>query len=249
MAEIIIPTKETAARRRFLAWLGGVIVLPAAPAWAKLLGTIKLNPGKDFFCDSVSDGSNLGEIYTFAADKDAEKAVEDICRAAGVAQKFEVQAYSQNNAAALVRGGRRFVLYGGNFMRDAEQKTGTKWGPVSIMAHEIGHHINAHTFSEQGDRRELELEADIFSGGVLQKLGATLEESQAAMRFYTPEKGTDTHPGKTARLQAIYSGWRDSCDLSKCDKTEPSAETKRPPQNADNLNALCNGDKTCVIEW
>ena len=256
MAEIIIPTKETAARRRFLAWLGGIAVLPITPAWAKLLGKIKLNYEKDFFCDSVSDGADTGDIYTFASDQQAEQVIEDICRAAGVAQKFEVQAYSHGNAAALVRwtsaGQQRFILYGSNFMRDMEQKTGTKWAPVSIMAHEVGHHVNSHTFGRQGNRPELELEADIFSGGVLQKLGASLKDAQAAMRLYAPKRGNSSHPGRNARLQAIYSGWQDSCDLSKCDKNsqkEPSAETKRLPQNGDDLNALCNGGKTCIIEW
>ena len=255
MAEIIIPTKETAARRRFLAWLGGVIVLPAAPAFGKLLGKIKFNHEKDFFCDSISDGAGTGDIYAFASDRHAEQTIEDICRAAGVAQKFEVHAYSHNNAAALVRwtpeGQRRFILYGSNFMRDMEQKTGTKWAPISIMAHEVGHHVNSHTFGGQGDRPELELEADIFSGGVLQKLGASLEEAQAAMRLYAPEKGNLSHPGKAARLQAIYSGWQDSCDLIQCGKKpkkEPAAETQRPPPNAGGFNTLCGG-KTCVIEY
>ena len=256
--QIIIPSEETIRRRRLLAWLGGVVVLPTMPAWAKILGTIKLDSSRDFFCDSVSDSVIGGEIYTFASEKSAEQAIDDICRAAGIARKFEMRAYSENNAAALVRwtpeGQKRFIFYGSNFMREMEQRTGTKWAPVSILAHEVGHHVNSHTLFTQQKRPQLELEADIFSGGVMQKLGANLDEAQAAMRFYAAKKATPSHPKKADRLQAIYTGWRDSCDFSQCDSERPPAENAAkdapavapsPPSNA----LICGENQTCIIEY
>jgi hypothetical protein len=85
--------------------------------------------------------------------------------------------------------------------------TGNKWTAVSIMAHEIGHHLNGHTLDSETSKPATELEADEFSGFVLQKMGASLPDAQAAMAAIASLKGSHTHPPKNQRLSAIAAGW------------------------------------------
>ena len=54
----------------------------------------------------------------------------------------------------------------------------------------------------------MELEADETAGFILYKLGATLEESQRAMRSASVSiEGSYTHPPRAQRLEAIRKGW------------------------------------------
>jgi hypothetical protein len=92
-------------------------------------------------------------------------------------------------------------------MRDVRQRTGNEWGPASIMAHEVGHHLNGHTLDQIGSRPDKELEADYFSGFVLRRLGAELEDATRAMNLLGSPQGTTTHPGKADRVAAITNGW------------------------------------------
>ena len=52
---------------------------------------------------------------------------------------------------------------------------------VAILAHEVGHHIRLHTVIPGRDH-EFELEADYQAGFILRRMGATLEQTQAAFR-------------------------------------------------------------------
>ncbi len=81
------------------------------------------------------------------------------------------------------------------------------WASLSILAHEVGHHLNGHSLIPGGSRPSLELQADKFSGFILAKIGASLEEAQSAINAIVSENGSTTHPGKSARLAAIANGW------------------------------------------
>ena len=67
--------------------------------------------------------------------------------------------------------------------------------------------MNGHTISASGSQPKLELEADEFSGFVLRKMGASLGESQAAMKVLASINASRTHPGKYDRLTSIETGW------------------------------------------
>ena len=58
---------------------------------------------------------------------------------------------------------------------------------LSILAHEIGHHVNGHTLGEKettlSESRQMELEADEYSGLYMFKLGASLSQAQEAIRL------------------------------------------------------------------
>jgi hypothetical protein len=99
-------------------------------------------------------------------------------------------------------------------MAKMDSSSGTNWGSVSILAHEIGHHLSGHTLEEGGSRPPTELEADVFSGFVLGRLGADLDEACAAMKTM-PDVGSATHPPSSARVVAITKGWKNARNQDK----------------------------------
>ena len=40
---------------------------------------------------------------------------------------------------------RSSLVYNPNFINEVADATGNSWGPYSVMAHEIGHHLQGHT--------------------------------------------------------------------------------------------------------
>ena len=110
------------------------------------------------------------------------------------------------NAYATILSGQRYIVYDNNFLEDIDAYAKTKWASMSIMAHEMGHHYYNHVVSAQGSSVPKEIEADAFSGYMMEKMGATLEQALAAMRAIGTDRQTSTHPAKSDRLTAITNG-------------------------------------------
>src|SRR5690606_20195236 len=116
-------------------------------------------------------------VYGFASDKEAESAVQRIVDHTGLPQNFTIMAANVPNAAAEINSnGDRLILYNQTFMKRITETARTDWAAVSILAHEIGHHLSGHTLKRGGSRPEIELQADSFSGFVLFKMGAGLDD-------------------------------------------------------------------------
>ncbi len=142
----------------------------------------------------------------------------------GLNPNFEISEEPVANAAAGIRGNSRFVIYNPAWMNHLDERTGTDWSSVSVLAHEVGHHLNGHTLQRGGSRPPNELEADHFSGFVMQRLGATKQESTAAMRLIASDSGSITHPPKADRVAAIEGGWERSCSADPaCDTSGSTA--------------------------
>lgn len=138
---------------------------------------------------------------------EATKIIQQILDVVGLNANFDVRAANIGNAAAVNYGGKRYILYNPNFFAELTKATGNKWAAVSVLAHEIGHHLDGHTVSQSSNPQQAELEADEFSGFVLRKMGASVEDAQVAMKTASSARGSATHPGKDARLLAIADGW------------------------------------------
>jgi len=158
----------------------------------------------------------------------------------GLKPNFEVKAAQIPNAAAVVYQGKRYVLYNPSFINTLVKTAGNEWAAVSVLAHEIGHHLNGHTLENHGSKPDEELEADEFSGFVLRRMGASLSEAQAAMQIAATARETATHPAKYDRLAAIQNGWKNADDqisgkqsvaIAKPDKSpwEEKVNVKRSP--------------------
>ena len=180
-------------------------------------------------CSSVNVSLTVKHAdYTTVTE--AKTMIEDIIAVIGLKPNFEVQAGDVDNAAAVIYEGKRYILYNPDFINRLNTAAGNKWASISILAHEIGHHLNGHTLDNIGSRPDKELEADEFSGFVMRRMGATLADAQAAMKIAADYKPSLTHPGQADRLTAIATGWntadkqQNGKDLAK---TNPLKDDKR----------------------
>jgi len=112
-----------------------------------------------------------------------------------------------NNAYATIIQNMRYIVYDNDFLENLDAYAATKWASISVLAHEMGHHYYNHMVTGRGSTVPVEIEADGFSGYVMNKIGATLEQSIAAMQAIASERASATHPAKKDRLAAITRGW------------------------------------------
>ncbi len=150
------------------------------------------------------------KVTSTDASQDARDIVQRIMSAIGLAANFEVRAApGVANAEAVVEnaGKTRLILYNPTWMGELKQAlSGDNWSEISILAHEIGHHLQFHMDPDFANYAA-ELQADYFSGFILNKLGASLAQAQLAMAMISPEEPSETHPGRAARVQEIARGW------------------------------------------
>jgi hypothetical protein len=144
---------------------------------------------------------------SFTSVSGAKTMIAEIIEVIGLKPNFEVLPANIDNAAAVVYQNKRYILYNPDFISRLNAAAGNKWASISILAHEIGHHLNGHTIQNAGSEPAKELEADEFSGFVLRRMGATLAQAQAAMKIAADYKRSLTHPGSADRLTAIANGW------------------------------------------
>ncbi|MDQ1259503.1 MAG: hypothetical protein QG643_1327 [Pseudomonadota bacterium] len=167
-----------------------------------------------------------------------KQVVAEIMKYTGLPANFVVVEGKVPNAAAVIMQGpdqvpRRVIAYNPAFMGQVIEATkSNNWAPVSIMAHEIGHHLSGHTIVPGGSQPPIELESDKFSGFVLYKMGAPLKDAQNAIATLIPEADGQTHPGRRKRLAAIANGWIEACELqgggAQCQGGKPVATAQAP---------------------
>jgi hypothetical protein len=145
-------------------------------------------------------------VSNFASVNEARTIIDDIISAVGIKANFEVREANVPNAAAVFYNNKRYILYNPTFIRQIDRIASNDWASISILAHEIGHHVKGHTFNQSGSSHKNELEADEFSGYALRKMGANLEDAQLAMNMIAGAASA-THPGKFDRLAAIAKGY------------------------------------------
>lgn len=192
-----------------------------------------LSPSFQYSCSYYGDSLPDGPIYTFASTKEASDIVKRITDAVGLEPNFVLMAAPVENACAGIDSatGQRVILYNQSFISSIETASGTDWSGISILAHEIGHHLNGHTVNRLDrtvEQKHLdELQADKFSGFACYKLGATLVQAQSAMNIVGTDEATDSHPAKRDRLNAIAVGWSNAKDGSVLSppKSEPPVIT------------------------
>ncbi len=129
------------------------------------------------------------------------------------------EAPALNNAVALVREGRRYVVLGSGYLRNlAPGLIDKNSGELLLYGHEVGHHLCGHTTgARQDDPWRKELEADQIAGALAYALNmqytehviVTLESLlNAAARMFA-RQGTSTHPDLGRRQAAIQQGWHE----------------------------------------
>ena len=138
---------------------------------------------------------------------DVREMLQDIIDVTGLQTDINLKEADVLNIQASISHRKRYISYNPTYIASLNKMTRNKWAVMTLLAHEVGHHLNGHTIRKGGSTPELELEADEFAGFILQKLGATLQESQNVMHYISIAKESRTHPAKNSRLRAIEKGW------------------------------------------
>ncbi len=156
----------------------------------------------------AQDRETTNEPTGFTTVSEAARVAEQIVKASGYRVNFAIAEANVPNAVAVLRQGKRYILYNPHFMNHISRTTGTKWAAISVLAHEIGHHLYGGQNNTGIPTMATELQADEFSGYVLEKMGATLPEAQAAMSLLPQTQASLTHPGRDDRISSIAKGWK-----------------------------------------
>lgn len=190
---------------------------------------IKVKGGKSFCGFSLKKGyyfkGQPQEYITRQAQIGDNSGIADVVEEIKSQLGFDVPinvyiAKDEDNCFATIgEQGIRLIIADQLFLNKVNKISGTQWAAISIIAHEIGHHIAG--FTRRESQLDSELDADYWSGYVLQKLGASKEASvKCIMRFGT-EQDTNSHPNKYNRAATIRQGWDDavkgSYDNDRCE--------------------------------
>jgi hypothetical protein len=173
----------------------------------------------------------------FASEDEAKEVVKRITVAVGiVSPNFTVLGSDElDNAAAWIRGNKRYIGYKPAFMTSILTKAGKNYfSLIGIVAHEVGHHFLGHTTDDltaaaevpSGGRSAIgmplstartsdglsrlqrdELDADYFSGFVLAKLGASKEDATTWLDAVPDPGEGSSHPRTADRRAKIEEGW------------------------------------------
>lgn len=150
---------------------------------------------------------NKNKLLLYSPNGREVNQIETILSYSGLSQNFDIYSAPIDNAVATTINNRRYIIYDPRLLGFADKNSNSYWSSMSILAHEIGHHLQGHTLNNGGVAPELELQADKFSGHTLYKMGASLEQAIAAINKFGSETDSDTHPSKYKRIVAIKSGW------------------------------------------
>ena len=172
------------------------------------------------FSASAKDKNGIEKtIYNDSAQAgaiDINSLLNEILNVAELKSEFELKQANVLNIEASVSRGKKYILYNPEFVASLNNATrNNKWAVMTLLAHEIGHHMNGHTSRRGGDKLALELQADEFAGSVMQKLGATLQESQNVMFYISRTEDSKTHPSRNSRITAIEKGWINASGLNE----------------------------------
>jgi hypothetical protein len=145
------------------------------------------------------------ELYSFEATPPVPGIVDQILRSTGSVRNFELVQCNVESVAAILAEGKRYLLYSQDFyLKLPQQERALAYG---LLAHEIGHHVNEHTF-DPAFREKEELEADFFMGYALCKVEGI---AQLRSALDVPRKQPFAYEiGQNKRHQAIQSGWQRS---------------------------------------
>jgi TPR repeat protein len=159
----------------------------------------------------------------FMSEQDVEGLIANILSMQGLNNRFVVLACTsvENCIATIDKNNRPIILYNPNFLKSVK-KLGFKeadipsilekdWSTLTILAHEIGHHLNNHITNPLpgATHIQLELEADKTAGFLIYLMGGTLEKAKMAFQGIS-ETGGYTHPKRQDRIAALTNGYDDA---------------------------------------
>lgn len=142
-----------------------------------------------------------------------DKIIQDVMNLIGIRNSdIEIRTTPSFGAFSVISRDcrRRVFLYNEAFF-DSVYTVTKSYEPIkSICFHEIAHHLYRHPLKSRWETHIHELEADRYSGFQMRLIGATLEESIAAMQYFGSETSSNSHPEKSIRINEIKAGYVDA---------------------------------------
>lgn len=162
----------------------------------------------------------------------------------GISANFRILAADftrSYGAFAAIRDRQRWIVYNSAELFKAPDGK-LLWDSLGTLGHELGHHLAGHTASSNQPNHVRELEADRFSGFILSRLGATLEQ---AVEWTHDLNFSDTpsHPARAKRTAAAMEGWEQAERLKRQGKSSCVTDWIGKPYELD-LNT-CRIGKMC----
>jgi TPR repeat protein len=190
---------------------------------SSVLGYSQSKISTDFYGKENIRAELCDQSKGFMSEQDVEGLIANILSMQGLNNRFVVLACTsvENCIATIDKNNRPIILYNPNFLKSVK-KLGFKeadipsilekdWSTLTILAHEIGHHLNNHITNPLPGATEiqLELEADKTAGFLIYLMGGTLEKAKMAFQGIS-ETGGYTHPKRQDRIAALTNGYDDA---------------------------------------
>ncbi|NDC77320.1 MAG: hypothetical protein EBZ67_05555 [Chitinophagia bacterium] len=186
-----------------------------------------------FYGNSRTNGEVCAQNGSFMSETEVNNLVTEMLDRIGAKNRYVIVACPQlENCQATLFQGRPYILYNPDFLgrdkrlsfsnSDLPKVSGQDWETLTVLAHELDHHINNHILNPLpgATQHERELEADESAGFIIYLMGGSLD--QATQVFATvPEQGTYTHPGRAARVTSVRKGWENA--WKKYPRTVPTS--------------------------
>ena len=154
------------------------------------------------------------------SDQEVIDLITTICTKTNNKNRFVIAPCGNiSNCQATLYNNRPYIMYNTQFLNSVKglqftnsslPKEQVDWKVITLLAHEVAHHVYMHLINPDPDmtQRQMELEADEFAGYTIYMLGGSLENAQAIMHTASvSDKGSYTHPPRAQRLDAIQRGY------------------------------------------
>jgi len=148
-------------------------------------------------------------VHVKSLKRDIKYSIDRILSVIGPDLKFQIKAAHVKNAQASYRFGKKIIKYNADYFSALLQKSGDDWILIFVLAHEMGHHLKGHTRLKKNNRNyQTELDADEFAAGVLQKLGASMDQAKRSIEIISSPVCSRTHPGTAERVKVVEKAWK-----------------------------------------
>lgn len=217
----------------------------------------------DFYGTAADKQEICSNASSFMSEQEVERLIADILAMQGLNNRFIIIGCPSvsNCVATLDKDKRPVILFNPTFLRpvqkfqfkeaDLPEVSERDWSTLTILAHEIGHHLNNHLTNPLPGvtRQQQELEADRTAGFLVFLMGGALEQAQLAFKEVR-EVASYTHPARTDRLTALARGWKDAeARFKKAEPVKPDlTEIEKKAENFF-FRTPGNNGRTLGLEW
>lgn len=186
-------------------------------------GLAQTKPGISFYGETSARASLCPERRDALSERDVNNLITDILwESYHIKNSYIIINCTEvANCQAAVFDGKPYILYNPNYLGRVKKLnfssatmpdiTDKDWETLTLLAHELGHHLNGHLTNPKPDAKQWdqELEADETAGFIVYLIGGTLMQTQMAYSNVALD-GSYTHPGREKRLRAVTKGWVDA---------------------------------------